>query len=121
MRTGGVMIAIAPPRYTRAIVRTPLLPATVRNDAPTISAIDAQTLDERSKTRGMLQSGGTARGVDMRPHAPPIPLLPRTGTTIDTVSQGATGRVMRRVSMETTTRALPSHETTERRVRPLRR
>ena len=122
MRTGGVMIAIAPPRYTRAIVHTPLLPATVRNDAPTMmSAIDAQTPDERSTTRGMLRSGGTMRGVDMRPRAPPIPLLPHTDTTIDTVSQGATGMALRRVSKATTTRAVPSHETTGRRIRPLRR
>jgi hypothetical protein len=121
MRTGDAMLTIAPPRYTRAIVRTLLLLATVRHDAPTISAIDDQTPAERSRTRGMLQSGGTARGVDMRPRAPPIPLLPRTGTTIDTVSQGTTGMALRRVSTATTTRAIPSHEITGRLIRPLRR
>ena len=60
MRTGDPMIAIGLPRYTRAIVRTPLLPATVHNDAPTITAIAAQTPDERSQTRGM-RSGGTTQ------------------------------------------------------------
>ena len=119
MRTGDPMTAIFPPRHTRAIVRTPLLPATVHNDAPTITAIAAQTPDERSKSRGMA-SGGTMRGVHMRRRAAPVPFLPRTDTTIGILSQGATGRVLRRVRKTTTTRAVPNHETTRRRIRTLR-
>jgi hypothetical protein len=109
MRTGDPMIAIGLPRYTRAIVLTSLLPATVHNDAPTITAIATQTFDERLKTRGMA-SGGTTRGVHMRPRAPPIPFLPRTDTPIGRMIQGATGRVLRRVTNATTARAVRSHE-----------
>ena len=114
-RTAGPMIVIAPPRHTRAIVRTLLLPATVRNDTPRIRAIAAETPDERSRTRGML-SFGTTRGEHMRLRAPRIPFLPRTDTTIGAVSQGATGRMLRRVSKATTTRAAAKHETTGRRI-----
>ena len=120
MRTGEPMTTITPPRHRRAIVRTPLLPATVHNDAPTITAIAAQTPDERSKSRGMA-SGGTTQGVHMRPRAAPVPFLPRTDTTIGGLSQGATGRVLRRVRKATTTRAVPNHKTIGRRIRTLRR
>ena len=114
------MTAIAPPRHTRAIVRTLLLPATVRNDTPRITAIAAETPDERSRIRGML-SCGTTRGEHMRLRAPPIPFLPRTDTTIGAVSQGATGSVLRRVRKATTTRAVQNHKATGRRIRTLRR
>ena len=120
MRMGEPMTTMTPPRHRRAIVRTPLLPATVHNDAPTITAIAAQTPDERSKSRGMA-SGGTTQGVHMRPRAAPVPFLPRTDTTIGGLSQGATGRVLRRVRKATTTRAVPNHKTTGRRIRTLRR
>ena len=116
MCTGDPTIAIALPRHAQAIGHTPRLPATVHNDTPTITAIAAQTFDERSKTRGM-RSGGTTRGVHMRPRAPPIPFLPRSDTTIGRMIQGATGRVLRRVSKATTTRTVPSHETTSQRIR----
>ena len=118
--TGDPTIAIASPRHTRAIVRAPLPPATVHTDAPTITAIAAQTPDERSKSRGMA-SDGTTRGVHMRPRAAPVPFLPRTDTTIGAVSQGATGSVLRRVRKATTTRAVPNHKTIGRRIRTLRR
>ena len=114
MRTADPMIAIAPPRHAQAIVRTLLLPATVRNDTPRITAIAAETPDERSRTRGML-SFGTTRGEHMRLRAPRIPFLPGTDTTIGAVSQGAIGRVLRRESKATTTWAAASHETTGRR------
>ena len=120
MRMGEPMTTITPPWHTRAIVRTPLLPATVHNDAPTITAIAAQTPDERSKSRGMA-SGGTTQGVHMRPRAPPVPFLSRIERTIGAVSQGATGRVLRRVRKPATTRAVPNHEATRRRIRTLRR
>jgi hypothetical protein len=113
MRTAGPMIVVAPPRHTRAIVRTLLLPATVRNDTPRIRAIAAETPDERSRTRGML-SRGTTRGERMRLRAPPIPFRPRTDTMIGALSQGATGRVLSRVSKATTVRATAKHETTGR-------
>ena len=116
MRNGEPMTEIAPPRQLRAIVRTPLLPATIRTDAPTITAIAARTFDERSKTQGM-RSVGTTRGVHMGFRTRPIPVLPLTDMTIGGVSQGATGRVLHRVSKATTTRAVPSHETTGRRMR----
>ena len=114
------MIAIARPRHTRAIVRTPPLPATVRNDEPTITAIAAQTPDEPPKTLDM-PSDGTTRGVHTRLRTRPIHFVPRTDMTIGAVRQGAIGRVLRRVRKPTTTRAVPSHETTGRRIRPLRR
>ena len=113
MRTAGPMIMVAPPRHTRAIVRALLLPATVRNDTPRIRAIAAETPDERSRTRGML-SRGTTRGERMRLRAPPIPSRPRTDTMIGALSQGATGRVLSRVSKATTVRATAKHETTGR-------
>ena len=120
MGTGDPMIENAPPRHTRAIVRTSLPPATVRNDAPTITAIAAQTFDERPRTRGM-RSGGTTQGMHMRLRAAPIPFLPCSDTPIGGTSQGATGRVLRRVTKATTTSAVPSHETTGRRIRRFRR
>jgi hypothetical protein len=115
MRTADPMIVIAPPRHTRAIVRTLLLPATVRNDTPRITAMAAETPDERSKSPDM-PSCGTTREVYMRRHAPPILFLPRTDTTIGALSQGATGRVLRRVSKATTIRAAAKHETAGRRI-----
>ena len=113
MRTADPMIVIAPPRHTRAIVRTLLLPATVRNDTPRITAMAAETPDERSRTRGM-SSGGTKRGEHMHLRTPPIPFLPGTDTTIGALSQGATGRVLRRVRKATTARAAANRETTGR-------
>jgi hypothetical protein len=115
MRTGDPMIAIAPPRHTRAIVRSPPLPATVRNDELTITAIAAQTPDELPKTLG------TTRGMHMRLGTRPIHFLPRTDMTIGAVSQGAIGRVLCRVRKATTTRAVPNHVTTGRRMRMHRR
>ena len=120
MPTAVPMIAIAPSRLAQAIVRTLLLPATVRNDTPRITAIAAETPDERSRIRGML-SCGTTQGEHMRLRAPQIPFLPRTDTTIGILSQGATGRVLRRVRKTTTTRAVPNHKTIGRRIRTLRR
>ena len=120
MRTGDPMIAIARPRLTRAIVRTPPLPATVRYDEPTITAIAAQTPDEPPKTLDM-PSDGTTRGVHIGLRARPIHFVPRTDMTIGAVRQGAIGRVGRRVSKPTTTRAVPNHETTGRCIRPPRR
>ena len=119
MRTGDPMIAIAQPRHTRAIVRTPPLPATVRNDEPTITAIAAQTPDEPPKTLDM-PSDGTTRGVHTRLRTRQIHFVPRTDMTIGAVRQGAIGRVGRRVSKPTTTRAVPNHETTGRRIRRFR-
>ena len=55
----------------------------------------------------------------MRLRAHPIPFLSRT--SIGAVSQGATGRVLRRGTNATTTRAVPNHETTGRRIRRFRR
>ncbi len=52
----------------------------------------------------------------MRLRAPAIPFLPRTDTTIGALSQGATGRVLRRVSKATTTREAAKHEATGRRI-----
>ena len=57
----------------------------------------------------------------MRPRAAPIPFRPRTDTTIGRMNQGATGRVLRRVTKATTTRSVPNHETTGRRIRRFRR
>ena len=120
MRTGDPMIAIAPPRHTRAIVRSPPLPATVRNDELTITAIAAQTPDEPPKTLDM-PSDGTTRGVHMRLRTRPIHFVPRTDMAIGAVRQGAIGRVLCRVRKATTTRAVPNHETTGRRMRLHRR
>ena len=120
MRTGDPMIAIARPRHTRAIVRTPPLIATVRHEEPTITAIAAQTPDEPPKTLDM-PSDGTTRGVHTRLRTRPIHFLPRTDMTIGAVRQGAIGRVLRRVRKAATTRTVPSHETTGRRIRRFRR
>ena len=114
------MIAIARPRHTRAIVRTPPLPATVRNDEPTITAIAAQTPDEPPKTLDV-PSDGTTRGMYLGLRARPIHFVPRTDMTIGAVSQGAIGRALRRVRKATTTRAVPNHKTIGRRIRTLRR
>ena len=120
MRTGDPMIAIAQPWHTRAIARTPplltVLPATVRNDEPTITLIAAQTPDEPPKTLDM-PSDGTTRGVHTRLRTRPIHFVPRTDMTIGAVRQGAIGRVLRRVRKPTTTRAGPNHETTGRYIR----
>jgi hypothetical protein len=116
MCTGDPMIAIAPPRHTRAIVRAPLPPATVRNDAPTITAIAAQTPDEPPKTLDM-PSDDSTRGVHARLRTRPIHFVPRTEMTIGAVRQGAIARVLRRDRKPTTTRAGPNHETTGRRIR----
>ncbi len=122
MRITGdpMMIAIAWPRHTRAIVRTRRPPATVRIDELTIMAIAGQTPDERSKTLGTT-SGGTTRGVDICLRAPPIHLLPLTDVTSGVVSQGATGRLSPRVGKATTTRAVPNHETSGQHIGTLRR
>ena len=120
MRPGDPMIVIARPPHARAIVRTPPLPATVRNDEPTIMAIAAQTPDEPPKTLDM-PSDGTMRGVHTRLRTRPIHFLPRTDMTIGAVRQGAIGRVLRRVRKPTTTQAVPNHETTGRRMRMHRR
>ncbi len=124
MRTGDPMIAIAQPWHTRAIARTPplltVLPATVRNDEPTITAIAAQTPDEPPKTLDM-PSDGTTRGVHTRLRTRPIHFLPCTDMTIGAVRQGAIGRVLRRVRKPTTTQVVPNHETTGRRMRMHRR
>jgi hypothetical protein len=115
-------IAIALPRHAQAIGHTPLLPATVHDDTPTITAIAAQASDERSRTLG-ISSGSTTQGVQMRLRAAPVPFLPRTETTIGGLSQRATSslRVLRRVRKATTTRAVPNHEVTGRRIRTLHR
>ena len=113
------MIAIARPRHTRAIVRTPPLPATVRNAEPTITAIAAQTPDEPPKTLDV-PSDGTTRGMYLGLRARPIHFVPRTDMTIGAVRQGAIGRVLRRVRKATTTRTVPSHETTGGRIRTRR-
>ena len=114
------MIAIARPRHTRAIVRTPHLPATVRNDEPTITAIAAQTPDEPPKTLDV-PSDGTTPGMYLGLRARPVQFVPRTDMTIGAVSQGAIGRVLRRVRKATTTWAVPNHVTTGRRMRMHRR
>jgi hypothetical protein len=120
MRTGDPMIAIAPPRHTRAIVRTPPLPATVRNDEPTITALAAQTPDEPPKTLDIPNHDST-RGVHTRLQTLRIHSVPSTDMTIGAVRQGVIGRVLRRVRKPTTTRAVPNHETTGRRMRMHRR
>ena len=120
MRTGDPMIAIARPRHTRAIVRTPPLPATVRNAEPTITAIAAQTPDEPPKTLDMPRDG-TTRGVHTRLRTRPIHFVPRTDMTIGAVRQVAIGRVLRRVRKPSSTRAVPNHETTGRHIRIRRR
>ena len=114
------MIVIALPWLSRAIVRTLLRPATMRNDEPTITLIAAQTPDEPPKTLDM-PSDGTTRGVHMRLRTRPIHFVPRTDMTIGAVSQGAIGRALRRVRKATTTRAVPSHKTPGRHIRTLRR
>ena len=120
MCTGDPMIVIVRPRHTRAIVRTPPLPATVRNDEPTITLIAAQTPDEPPKTLDM-PSDGTTRGVHTRLQTLRIHSVPSTDMTIGAVRQGAIGRVLRRVRKPTTTQVVPNHETTGRRMRMHRR
>ena len=115
MRPGDPMIAIARPPHARAIVRTPPLPATVRNDEVTITAIAAQTPDEPPKTLN-IPSDGTTRGVLTRLRTRPIHILPRTDMTIGAVRHGTIGRVLRRVRKPTTTQVVPKHETTGRRM-----
>ena len=111
MRAGDTMIVIALPWLSRAIVRTLLRPATMRNDV----LITAIAPDERSKNLST-SSCGTTREVHMRLRAHPTYFLPHPDMTIGVASQGVTGRVLRRVSKVTTTRAVPNHETTERRM-----
>ena len=116
MRAGDTMIVIALPWLSRAIVRTLLRPATMRNDV----LITAIAPDERSKNLST-SSCGTTREVHMRLRAHPTYFLPHPDMTIGVASQGVTGRVLRRVSKVTTTRAVPNHETTGRCIRPPRR
>ncbi len=120
MRTGDPMIVSGRTRHLVAIAHTLLLPATLRIGDQMITAIAAQTPDERSTTLDM-PSGGETRGEHMRLRTRPIPVLHRIDTTTGAVSQRATGRVLRRVSKATTTRAVPNHATTGRCIRSLRR
>ncbi len=98
----GEGIAGAWPPTMRTIVRL------VRNDDSMITACAAETPDEPPKTPG--NAGGGTTPVHVSLCLRPIHLLRRTGVTIGAVSQGATGKTLRRVSKATAARSMTSHK-----------
>ena len=98
---GGRITRTWPPTM-RTIVRP------VRNDESMITACAAETPDEPPKTPRNAGGGTTPEHVSLCVR--PIHLLRRTGVTISAVSQGATGKTLRRVSKATAARGMTSHK-----------
>ena len=110
--TVGERIAAARPRTMRIIVRA------MRNEELTITTCAAQTPDEPPKTPGNTSGGPTREHMSLC--VAPIHLLRRSDVTIGAVSQGATGKTFRYVSMAATPRAVMNDEPAIRRIRTLR-